>query len=187
MYIIPIVIIYSGLIFSFLQVVKIMHFRKSKMNFGWFVSVTFFMIILTYIGLNSGASIYEQTLFFTLLAVALWSNTVKFTLGLIQKRELTLYNRFEHMATGVLAVYGLSLIHFTDIFPIIFLTNWASSLFLLMIVNMISVGIEIGELAVDLYLGKIYMIGPSVHDTNWDLFCTFIGSLLGFVLLVALN
>lgn len=182
MLLIPFFILGSALIFAFLQVLGVIHFSKSKMNWGYFVSVLLFMAILGYIGVQSDSSVTEKFWYLALLAIALWSNVIKFTLGLVQDREVTIYNRFEHMMTGLLAFYGLYLTHASSYFPVTFLAPWMSSLFIVLIVNMISVAQEIVELIVDLAVGKKYMIGPGVRDTNWDLLCTFLGSLAGFLL-----
>ncbi len=179
---IPIFLIICGFLFGILQVVGVINFKNSQMSLGWLIGAGIFVVMLILMGTLSNSSSLDKSTYLYLLLIAFWCNLIKFTLGFVQKKEKALYNRFEHFATGFLLFYGLELTGFVTIFPIIFQHPSAVAFFILLTVNLVSVGIEMGELLVDIAMRRNYMIGPGVHDTNWDLLLTFLGSVMGYLI-----
>lgn len=182
MIIIPLLVILSAFCFSLLQISKVIKFSKSKMNLGWFFGSLAIASVFVYLGVISSISTNEKLVYLSLLAISVWTNVIKFTLRLIQKREILFYNRFEHFMTGLIVFYLLRLLQLVEYFPIDFHESWASAFFVLLLVGLISIFVEIGELVIDLIFQKKYMIGPGLKDTNWDVTMTFLGSLAGFLL-----
>lgn len=170
----------------FLQAFKVVKLKKSQVEKSYFWNVVVYVLsfegLIYLVGVEGG----RKLMALGLINVVLWFNMIKFSLGLIQKREIELYNRFEHFIGGVALFFGLYLIGIGKLLPISYKFAWFESVVVMLIVNWLSVVHEIVELLIDKAMKRKYLIGPGVYDTNEDLLMTWLGS-LGGVLGVMVN
>jgi hypothetical protein len=105
----------------------------------------------------------------TVFAVAAWLNLLKFSVELIQAREISAVNRLEHFLGGVVLFYVPFLLQISRGLKIKARSQVAELFIVVLIAVFLLVLHEIFELFLDLLLGYPYLIGPIVFDTNLDL------------------
>lgn len=174
------------LIAALTQILKIIKPTNSKITLGWLASASLIVLASEFLLYNFIDNKAEQATFLGLLTISLLANFIKFSLGYIQKKELTLYNRFEHLIAGAMLFYLANLINLIQILGSQGASKLGSGLIMVAFVNLGSVIFEVSELVVDKIKGKKYLVGPGVNDTGFDLLMILLGSVLGLTVYLLL-
>lgn len=176
------IVIVLAFIFSLVQVIGLVRLKNTQVKMEWFMGALLAVGLFEFLAYRFGLGGKELVWYLLLLAVSLWANLVKFSLGLIQKKEIGLYNRLEHFFTGLLIFLALGLLGVNNLLAVEILSRWTEGFLVLLLVSFYSMGAEVVELFLDRIKGENYMIGPRVDDTNMDLLMTFLGSLMGWII-----
>lgn len=163
----------------FLQAFRLVKLKKSEVEKSYFWNVVIYVLVFEGLIYLIGVEEGRRLMALGLMNVVLWFNMIKFSLGLIQKREIGLYNRFEHFVGGLVIFLGLYLLGVGRLFPVNYQVVWFESVMVMLIVNWLSVVHEIIEMLIDKAMKRKYLVGPGVYDTNEDLLMTWLGSLAG--------
>ncbi|MFC1653365.1 hypothetical protein ACFL1M_00785 [Patescibacteria group bacterium] len=178
------IIIAFALLFSLLQLNGLIKIKNSQVKKEWLINVLAYYLFLESLGILVGIKGVRQNIYLSLFAVPVWINLIKFSIGLIQKKEITILNRLEHTMGGLIVFTAITLLKPINILPVMISAKWFEAFLYVLITNFLSVLHEVVELFFDRVMGKKYLIGPEVDDTNFDLLMTLAGSIIGFLLVV---
>lgn len=170
----------------FLQAWGFVRLKKSAVEKSYFWNVVLYILIFEGLIYLIGVEESRKLMILGLINVVLWSNMIKFSLGLIQKREIGLFNRFEHFAGGLAIFIGLYLLGVGKLLSVNYQFPWVEPVLIMMVVNLLSVVHEIFEMLIDKIMKRKYLVGPGVYDTTQDLLMTLLGSLAGVLGVVLL-
>lgn len=82
---------------------------------------------------------------------------------------------------GAILYYSALLVDISGLLGISYSSRLSLGLIIIAFVNLGSVIFEVSELFIDKAKGKKYLVGPGVHDTNYDLLMLLLGSVLAMV------
>lgn len=167
---------------AFLQAFDFLVIPGSQLKAAWFCSALIYFLVVEFLIFKSRVSRTRKAVVLGFACLLLWLNLTKFTLGLIQGREITLYNRLEHFIIGVALFYLAFLLKGARFFPVKFNSLWAKGFFVFLLSNLASIIHENFELFFDKAFQTQLFIGPGVYDANIDLWMTFLGTLFAFSL-----
>jgi hypothetical protein len=179
--------IWAVILFSFLQAKKLVVIKNSQVRREWVINVVFYYLVFEFLGSLAGLDGVREIIYLLLFAVPVAINLTKFSLGYIQNKEISWFNRFEHMAGGLIVFMAIYILKPIEMLPMTVTALWLEVFFYLLLTNLLSVLHEIVELFLDRVLGKKYLIGPGVEDTNIDLLMTLSGAVIGFLAIIFLS
>ena len=177
-------LIVLGLLAISFQAWGLVKFKKSKVEKPYFWNVAFYILVFEVLIYLLGVAGTQELMVLGLVNVALWLNIVKFTNGLVQEKQIGLYNRLEHFIGGAVIFLGLYLLGIGKLLPLSYRVGWFEPVVIMLVVNLLSVLQEMAEFLVDTVMKREYLVGPGQYDTSRDLLMTLLGSLVGVLIVV---
>ncbi len=171
-------LIFLVFLLAFLQAFGFLRIKDSGLKKAWLYGALLYFLFIEFFIFVSSANRANKVILLIIIVLCLWVNFIKFSLGLIQEKEKSLFNRFEHFLAGVVLFYGFLLIDFAQFFSIQFHSFKARYFFIFLLANLALVIHENVELILDRIFKIKLFVGPGIYDTNVDLLMTFLGSLL---------